>query len=108
MGDRLLGGDKPPEPRAPPEAEQKRHGRNGAGNGARISERIKALKVKAQECYRGETNPAGGRDGLRTGSLKAWKRYERALVGRSNPRREVGSRSDAGGRVAAGRVRFMR
>jgi hypothetical protein len=39
-----------------------------------ISERIKALKVKAQERYRGETNPAGGRDGLRAGSLKAWKR----------------------------------
>jgi hypothetical protein len=46
---------------------------------------LKALKAKSQERCRGETDPVGDRLGLRADSLKAYKRYERVLVGLGNP-----------------------
>jgi hypothetical protein len=65
-------GIKPPKSCAWSECHAKRQGRSGSGDGSRIFGRMKALKAEAQECCRGETDPAGRVGGpWRHGSLKA-------------------------------------
>jgi hypothetical protein len=60
-GHRLRGGINPSEPPAPTERGAKRQGRKGPGDGRPISGRLEALKAKAQERCRDETDPARSR-----------------------------------------------